>query len=207
MAQLISSYNWDKKVLGPVPAKSELGLLFDGKQYELVKGTAPEAAYQLYLLGMILDDCSKQLAKSTQYVEHFAWQGQFTLFAMCVKALQSAGVEFSEGAVTTFLEAATPTHKWLTFCKQGIDFIRAAYRDETKRRKKTEQELTLTNYFKSQKFVGKILDKAVPQQMKKTAKQLWRAGGAPIGGRRKAWKDPNRVAASKKAWVTIRARG
>ena len=71
MAQLISSYNWDKKLLGPVPAKSELGLLFDGKQYQLVKGIAPELAYQLYLLGMILEDCSKQLAKSTKYVETF----------------------------------------------------------------------------------------------------------------------------------------
>lgn len=207
MAQLISSYNWDKKLLGPVPAKSELGLLFDGKQYELVKGTTPELAYQLYLLGMILEDCSKQLAKSTQYVEHFAWQGQFTLFAICVKALQTAGVEFGKVAVTAFLEGATPNHKWIMFCKQGIDFLRVAYRNETKRRKRTEQELTLTNYFKSQKSVGKILDTSVPMLMKKTAKQLSRAGAPASSSKLKGLKDPNRVAASKKPWVTIRAKG
>ena len=34
MAQLISSYHWDKKQLGPVPAKARLGELFDGNQVE-----------------------------------------------------------------------------------------------------------------------------------------------------------------------------
>jgi hypothetical protein len=155
----------------------------------------------------MLEDCSKQLARSTKYVEHFAWQGQFTLFAICVKAFEAAGVEFGQVAATDFLETATPTHKWLTLCKQGIDFLRAAYRKETKRRKRAEQELTLTNYFKSQKSVGKILDGGVSQVMKKTAKALLRALPDASRSKVKAPKDANRVAASKKAWVTIRAKG
>ncbi len=175
LAQLISSYNWDKKQLGPVPAKAKLGELFDSKSYEMIKTTKPELAYQLYFLGMVLDDCVKELASSKQYVEHFAWQGQFTLFALCLKALQSAGVAFGEANVTAFLERATPTYKWLTFCKQGIDHIRASYRNETKKyRNRMRQALTLTNYFKSQTYIAKILAKPVPQQMKKLARQLSR---------------------------------
>ena len=124
-----------------------------------------------------------------------------------MKALQAAGVEFGKVAATDFLEAAVPTHKWLTLCKQGIDFMRAGYRKETKRRKRAEQELTLTNYFKSQKSVGKILDASVSQVMKKTAKALLPAWPAVSGLKGKGLKDPTRVAASKKAWVTIRAKG
>jgi hypothetical protein len=85
--------------------------------------------------------------------------------------------------------------------------LRAAYRKETKRRKRAEQELTLTNYFKSQKSVGKILDAGVSQVMKKTAKALLRALPDASRSKVKAPKDANRVAASKKAWVTIRAKG
>jgi len=175
MAQLISSYNWDKKQLGPVPAKARLGELFDGKSYELIKMTRPETAYQLYLLGMLLDECVKEWARSKQYVGHFASQGQFTLFALSVKALQSVGVEFGEASVTAFLRAAKPTNKWLALSKQGIDHIRSAYRTETKKyAARTRQELTLANYFKSQTSSEKILNRPVPQQMKKLARQLSR---------------------------------
>ena len=79
MAQLISSYHWDKKQLGPVPAKARLGELFDGKPYEIIKTSKPEVAYQLSLLGEVLGDCTWKLAQSKQYIEHFGWQAQFTL--------------------------------------------------------------------------------------------------------------------------------
>ena len=62
LAQLISSYDWDSKLLGPVPAKARLGELFEGKSYELIKKTKPELAYQLYLLGQVLENSVKQLA-------------------------------------------------------------------------------------------------------------------------------------------------
>jgi hypothetical protein len=173
LAQLISSFNWDKKQLGPVPAKAKLGELFDGKAYELIKTTKPELAYQLYLLGTVLDGSIKELARSKQYVEHFAWQAQFTLFSVCVKSFQTAAVDFGGPSVTAFLEVAEPTSKWLTFCKRGIDHIRAVYRSDTnKYRGKMHQELTLANYFKSQTFTARILAKPVPQQMKKLARQL-----------------------------------
>lgn len=170
LAQLVSSYHWDRKQLGPALAKARLGELFDGKSYELIKMTKPEMAYQLYLLGVILDNCIKKLAKSKQ---HFAWQAQLTLFALCVKAFQSAGAQFREPTLTDALEAATPISRWVALCKQGIDHIRVAYRNEAKNdRERMGQELTLTNYFKSQTYVAKILAKPVPLQMKKLAKQL-----------------------------------
>jgi hypothetical protein len=175
LAQLISSYNWDRKQLGPVPAKARLGELFEGKSYDLIKAAKPELAYQLYLLGMVLDGSIRELARSKQYVGHFAWQAQFTLFSLCVKALQAANLDFGGADATALLEAAEPMHKWLTFCKQGIDHIRTLYRNDIKKyRDRVHQELTLANYFKSQAYTAKILLRPVPQPMKKLARQLSR---------------------------------
>ncbi len=82
MAQLVSSYLWDEKHLGPVAAK-KLGELFDGKPYDLIKATDPRLAYHLYLLGIKLDGAVRELAKSKRYVEHFGWRDPiFPLFLM-----------------------------------------------------------------------------------------------------------------------------
>jgi hypothetical protein len=176
LVQLISSYNWDKKSLGPVLAKARLGELFDGEPYKLIKTTKPELAYQLFLLANILETSIRDLAKSKQYVEHFAWQAQLMLFSVCVKSFQSAGVRFGESDVTSFMEEARPSAKWLAFCKQGIDHIRAAYRTDAKKyRDKGRQELTVANYFKSHTYTSKILTRPAPLPMKKIAKYLLRA--------------------------------
>src|ERR1035441_1951136 len=173
LAQLISSYYWDKKQLGPVPAKARLGELFADKSYELIKKTKPELAYQLYLLGTVLHDSIRGLARSKQ---HFARQAQFTLFSLCVKAFQAAAVDFGGANVTVFLEMAKPTDNWITFCRQAVDHIRTVYLDDTKKyQAKWQQELTLANYFKSQTYTAKILKRPVPLEMKKLARQLSRA--------------------------------
>jgi len=172
LAQLISSYHWNNKLLGPVPAKARLGELFEGKPYDLIKKTKPELAYQLYLLGQVLEDSVRQLARSKQA---FAWQALFTVFSLSTKAFQLAKMRFGESDVTILLEAAQPTNKWVTFCKRGVDHIRGMYRtDARKHRDKTGQELTLANYFKAHNYTGKILARPVPQQMKNLARQLSR---------------------------------
>ena len=203
LAQLISSNNWGERLLGPVPAKAKLGELFDGRAYQLIKSTKPELAFSLYHLGLVLESSIRELARPKRYIGHFAWQAEFMLFSLCVKAFQSAGVDFHrEGE---FLEFAHPVRKWLKFCKQGIDRIRSVYlKDAKKYRKKEGQELALANYFKSQSYTGRILGLPVPQEMKKLAKELSRSSST--AGTRKRYKDPGKVAAAKKAWVNMRAK-
>jgi hypothetical protein len=171
MAQLVSSCHWDKKQLVPVAAKSRLGELFDGKAYELISATKPELAYHLYLLAEVLDSGIRELARSRRYVEHFGWQAQFALFSLCVKAFQSAGVDFGP-AGTEFLESVELNRKWLELCKRGIDHISALYRiDARKFKEKSGEDLTLANYFKS-KSIATVLERPVPQQMKRVALAL-----------------------------------
>jgi hypothetical protein len=172
LAQLISSYHWDSKLLGPVPAKARLGELFEGKSYDLIKKSKPELAYQLYLLGLLLENSVWELAGSKRPL---AWQALFTLFSLWTKVLQQAKMDFGEPDATPFFEAAYTTHKWIKLCKECVDYIRSIYRRDTKQYlDRTGQEMTLANYFKSANYLGKILERPVPQKIKKLAKQLAR---------------------------------
>jgi AIPR protein len=170
LTQLIASYYWDSKLLGPVPAKARLGELFEGKSYDLIKKSKPELAYRLYLLGQLLENSVWELAGSKR---PFAWQALLTLFSLWTKAFQLAKIDLGEAKVTTFLEISYPTRKWIKLCKACVDYIWGIYRRDTKQYlNETAQEMTLANYFKSANYIGKLLEKPVPQNIKKLAKQL-----------------------------------
>ena len=71
MTQLIASYFWDKKKLGPTIAKQSLGELFEDESYDIIRETPPELAYQIYLVDKNMDDCLKDLALSKKYIKNF----------------------------------------------------------------------------------------------------------------------------------------
>jgi len=174
MAQLIAGYHWDNKLLGPVQAKARLGGLFEGRPYDLVKRTKPELAYQLYLLGQLLESSVKELARSKQA---FAWQALFTLFSLCVKALQVARVDFGQSEATIFFEDANLNRKWVKLCQLGVNYIQDIYRiDARAQLDKTGDVLTLTNYFKAYNYIEKILRQPLPHQVKSLAGRLAHAG-------------------------------
>lgn len=177
LTQLVASYHWNKKQLGPVVAKRGLGELFEEKPYQLIRGTPPELAYQIYLLGEILDERLKELAASKRYVEELASYVRLALFALSVKAFQAGAAKFGEAEFSTLLEKG-PSYagRWLKFCKSGIDAIRAAYKKDAKRyRDRSEKELTLANFSKAQEYVGKLLNRPLPQQFRQLGKQLVRS--------------------------------
>jgi hypothetical protein len=51
--------------------------------------------------------------------------------------------------------------------------IRAAYRDQAQRyRRKAGKELSLANFSKAQEYVGKLLQKPLPQHFRQLGRQL-----------------------------------
>ena len=177
LTQLIASYNWGERQLGPIVAKGKLGELFEEKPYELIRDTKPELAYQVYLLGKIVDECLKKLAGSKRYIKELASYVRFALFALSVKALQEGGARFGERELTKFLErGASPRHNWLKFCKSGVDAIRDTYKTDGRRyRRESGKELTLANFSKSRESVGKLFGRNLPRQLQHLGKQLVRS--------------------------------
>jgi hypothetical protein len=96
------------------------------------------------------------------------------LFSLLVKALQACDANFGETELTEALESgAMPGYKWRRFCKSGMDIIRAAYRDEAKRyRKKTGKILTLANFSRAREYVGKLLQRPLPQSFRQLGRQV-----------------------------------
>jgi hypothetical protein len=173
LTQLIASYYWDKKLLGPVIAKRGLGELFEDKPYETIRKTNPELVYQIYLLGDILDSCMREHARRLQYVIQLANYVRLALFALVVKALQATGARFGEARMTRLLEEEGDRRVWLQLTKSGLDIINAAYKKETKRyRAKTGKDLTLANFSKAQGYTDKILSGPLPQPFRQLAKRL-----------------------------------
>lgn len=159
---------------GPVAAKSEVGQLFDGKQYDLVKMTPPEIGYQLFLLERAIDKCVWELGQAKGYVKHLAKHMRFTLFALVVRALQAAGASFGDEEFTESLqnELDAPATAWLRFVDDAVRQIRAAYKIESVRFKKTKGEtLPLGNFFKNKTYIAKIFDKPLPLKLRQKAKK------------------------------------
>lgn len=178
LTQLIASYYWDNKELGPALAKGAVGELFEDTPYKLIRRTPPELAYQLYLLSEMLDECMKELAASKRYIDELASYIWLALFALTAKTLQSCRASFGDAEFTALLErGAHPKHLWLKFCKSEVDTIRAAYKENAKRYRDEEgKELTLANFSKAQEYVGKLLKKPLPSQLRQTARKLLRSG-------------------------------
>jgi hypothetical protein len=65
--------------------------LFEDIPYAQISKTSQELAYQLYLLDLILHECTLQLAEQTRYIDELASYGRLALFSMCVKALKVKG--------------------------------------------------------------------------------------------------------------------
>jgi hypothetical protein len=175
LTQLIASYYWDLKLLGPVAAKRELGLLFDGRQYEQIKTTPVEIAYQLHILAMVIDSCVRDLALQKQYVAHMAGQMKFTLFALIVKALQGAKADWGTAHFTKTLqqEIESPTKKWLRFAKLVIEQIHSEYKHDAKRFKRTQgQVLQYANYFKSSVSISRIFAKPLSRDIRTAARSV-----------------------------------
>ena len=68
LTQLIASYYWNRKGLGPATAKHSLGELFEGNAYNIIRQTPPELAYQLFLVDDCLDVSCRDLAAQKQYI-------------------------------------------------------------------------------------------------------------------------------------------
>jgi len=179
MTQLIASFYWDNKKLGPAIAKHSLGELFEEEAYDFIHHTPPELAYQIYVVGWNLDTCYRQLAKSKQYIANLRGHINLTLFAVVVKVLQSAGARWGDPEFTQLLEQQWESDEWSTghyvrwqqLTKACVDYIRAYYNKENAEFLKVEGDrLAFANYFKSQTYIATIMCSPIPSKLTKLAK-------------------------------------
>jgi hypothetical protein len=174
MAQLIASYRWNDKKLGPANARLSVAKLFQGTAYDSIRKTSEESAYKIYLVSLIVDQCFKELSKY-KYVNSIKAYTYYTTFALVVRALTECGAPWDAPEFTEFLESdeISDLKLWRALVKRGMDHIYEQYKMAVRSyRKKTGVYLSLNNYFKSPSDIEKILIKPVPPLMKKISRTL-----------------------------------
>jgi len=178
LTQLMASYHWDKQKLGPALAKLSVGELFDGVAYEGIKRTTPELAYQIYLVGEMTGDSYRQLSQRVKYIKNMKGHIDLTLFSMVAKVLWEIGASWGKGEFTNVLDKLCwydwdiRRSDWDKLVKSCVIKIHEQYKKEKALQRREGNTLTYNNFFKTQSYVGKILDARVSGHLGKLARQI-----------------------------------
>ncbi len=175
LTQLIASYQWRRKSMGPAVAKARLGELFEDDNYKVVVQTTPEVAYQMYKFWELVEDALRHWAERRQYVGAVRRHIGFALFSLLVEGSELAGAEWGKGEFTRFLDAEwdRDPKTFYTVAKQAVDHILSFYKRQRKTYRKMEgKELTINNFFKSQTYTREVLSGQVPGRMVRCLKSV-----------------------------------
>jgi hypothetical protein len=161
--QLISSYYWSKRHLGPAATKN-VAQLFEGEPYEKIRETQPELAFQLFLLDDPLQETRKKLAAKKVYIRNLKSYAYFALFSVVIRALTEIGAKWGDAKLTEQLH-------WEKLTKACIDHVLAAFEKESRGYRKREgEELTYANYFKNQGAMDRMLSRPLGTHLRGLAR-------------------------------------
>ena len=181
IAQLIASYYWGKKNLGPANAKDSVGKLFEREAYDKIRDTPTELAFQIFMVNENVKECYDALAKSRRYLGNLRGHINLTLIGLVFLCLRNAGARFGNQSFSQVLQRQWedgrwyPVHiqRWRQFSKLASDHISLAYKKEDQAsRSKKEGPLTYNNFFKSSYHVDKIMKGSLSGSLKKAARQV-----------------------------------
>jgi hypothetical protein len=170
ITQLISSFYYRDGRLGPAIAKQRLGDLFDEKAYSVIRSTSLDTVYQIFLLNEIISESYNRLCRKYNYIRSMRGHISLLLFSIAVKSIQFYGLQWGQARLTQLLkerDSYSYHQSWDKFTKSCVDIIYEFYKRDLKLFKKKEgYGLSFNNYFKTQSYVGKILNSNIPSKMK-----------------------------------------
>jgi len=175
LAQLISSYHWRNPVLGPAIAKVSVSSLFEDRAYTTITKTPPELAYRIYLLGEILGHCVSRLAARKRYIRNIKKHIGLALFALVSKSLEGGAVYWNKSESQWQPDEAStePSNRWISLTEGAARHLFEAYKKQSRiHRRSTGFDLSLNNFFKSQAYVGKILNAPTPNNLRNLARRI-----------------------------------
>ena len=176
MAQIIASYHYNKKGLGPTEAKGSLNDLFAEESYKYIRDTSPELTYQLYLLNELIRYYLNELKKSKKYIFNVHRHIKYCLFSLVCKILDFNGIKWGSDEITKLFEFElydNENSKWKELIKICIDYILTFYIKQEKILKKKQEKLTYPNYFQNKTQIQEIFNRDIPGNIKTLSKKLF----------------------------------
>ena len=177
LTQWMACYYWQKKGLGPASARQP-GQLFEGNAYQEIRKTPLEVAFQIFAVGDNIDKANRVVVKKVGAAKLVKPYHEQLLLSRVVRAMDAAGFDWGSEAATTQLLAqwsawyGTNDRPWIRFVSALVKEIVTGFRKEAATHKKrTGENLTPANFFKSQEGVSTILRKPVPLEIRRLAKK------------------------------------
>jgi hypothetical protein len=175
MTQLIASYHYDRKSLGPAIAQGRLNELFDEEAYSIIRESSPAVAYHLYVLGDLLDYYLHKLSGTKQYIRAIYGYVDLSLFAIVCKILLCAHLRFGNEDEMLHLNESgeTSPRVWKRTVKKLVDHIVVDFkRVAAKAAKDDGLRTTPANYFKSTTLINALIAKPIPKAVSKAVLEL-----------------------------------
>jgi hypothetical protein len=179
LTQLVGSFYYSQKELGPANAYSRLNELFEDKAYNKIQKTSENNVYKIYLLGKNVS-ASISLLSSTQYIYEVRKSVFLCIVALYAKLLNENLKVWDHADITDILEGyhiKWDQSEWKAITKDLIKHVFEFYAKENKKYKKEKNiksDMNLNNYFKNHKYITTILSSKIPSSIIKKAKPVFK---------------------------------
>jgi hypothetical protein len=163
LTQLIASYYYGEKYLGPGTAKQSINDLFVAeKAYSIIRNTDPVIVYQIYILNELINFSFYDL-RNFQYINNIKQYARLAIFSIYVKLIAKKENIWGSKKFSEFLEWHYNNYNpnlWKKITKSIIsNIILPIYKKQRKKYLKTEEtDLVYNNYFKNQTFMNSLLN-------------------------------------------------
>ncbi len=177
MTQLIASYNFDQKYLGPAVAQGTLNELFDENAYKIIRETSPRLGYHLFLLSEVFGDSLYNLKTKKEYIKNVYGYIKFCLFSLVCKITEELNIKLDSDEVEYKLinlsEVSCTVINSIT--KDLVDLILLNYQKHAKQvLRDEEKQLSYPTYFKNRKMITDALKMKIPKTTVNKIKSLYK---------------------------------
>ncbi len=173
MAQLIASYYWDNKKLGPAIAKLSVSKLFESPAYDNIIKAPIDLCYKIYLLSRLYDELWNNIF-TKKFSKKIGVHFYFAVYSLIVKTLGQHDI-LDNSNLYKYIEdeKKRKTNLWEGLIRSSAEYIYRIYKMEDRKYKKREKTgLTLNNFFKSSSYMNIVLSKPITPRIKKIAKEI-----------------------------------
>ena len=165
LTQLIASFYYNDKDLGPALAYGKLNELFDeDNKYDKITKIQVNDVYKIFLLGEIIKETLKYL-KKYQYINEIKDYIFLSLFALFIKLIKDHLKLWEKENITEILEnyyEKSDLNIWNNSTKEFVKHVFYFYDIENlkyKKERKIKTDLNFNNFFKNQKYISNIISK------------------------------------------------
>jgi hypothetical protein len=167
LAQVVASFHWQTKGLGPAAAQGGVTKLFEDPAYDLLRQVPPTRVYQYYLVAESVEDAVwrmwQHLGSATQLLSYAYW----TVLALVGKSLQRSGVVWGSESLSAALEAQDEgwerkwSKGWLKLVKAVFGRVRREFRAVQVAARRRKEDVTAANFFKAEKQVNALMARCI----------------------------------------------